>query len=102
MLEYLDTAIVNAGRQIIGGFGIIFVFAFLMWTVSQKRRGMGAGFWGRSYYYFVAPFSGIGTLKVCNSLVHHYACLAFGSYRESAYSEVGDITGGRQTLAVVH
>ena len=55
MLEYLDTAIVNAGRQIIGGFGIVFVFAFLMWTVSQKLRGMGAGFWGRSYYYFVAP-----------------------------------------------
>lgn len=55
MLDYLDTAIVNAFRQIIGGFGVIFVLSFLMWTVSQRRRGMGAGFWGRSYYYFVAP-----------------------------------------------
>ena len=55
MLNYLDTAVVNACRQIIGGFGIVFTLAFLMWTVSQKRRGMGAGFGGRSYYYFVAP-----------------------------------------------
>ena len=55
MLDYIDTAIVNACRQIIGGFGIVFVLAFLMWTVSQRRRGLGAGFWGKSYYYFVAP-----------------------------------------------
>lgn len=55
MLDYLDTAIVNAFRQILGGFGIVFVLAFLMWTMSQKRRGMGSGFWGKSYYYFVAP-----------------------------------------------
>ena len=55
MLDYLDTAIVNALRQIIGGFGLIFLLSFFMWMVSQRRRGMGAGFWGRSYYYFVAP-----------------------------------------------
>lgn len=55
MLDYLDTAIVNAFRQIIGGFGIVFVLAFLMWMVSQKRRRMGSGFWCRSYFYFVAP-----------------------------------------------
>jgi hypothetical protein len=55
MLDYLDTAIVNAFRQIIGGFGLVFVLAFLMWMVSQKRRRMGSGFWGRSYFYFVAP-----------------------------------------------
>lgn len=55
MLEYLDTAIVNAFRQIVGGLGIVFILAFLMWLVSQKRRGMGSGVWGKSYYYFVAP-----------------------------------------------
>jgi hypothetical protein len=55
MLDYLDTAIVNAFRQIIGGFGVVFILSFLMWTVSQRRRGIGSGFWGRSYYYFVAP-----------------------------------------------
>jgi hypothetical protein len=55
MLDYLDTAIVNAFRQIIGGFGLVFVLASLMWMVSQKRRRMGSGFWGRSYFYFVAP-----------------------------------------------
>ena len=55
MLDYLDTAIVNAIRQIVGGFGLVFLLSFFMWMVSQRRRGMGAGFWGRSYYYFVAP-----------------------------------------------
>lgn len=55
MLDYLDTAIVNAFKQILGGFGLVFLLAFLMWMVSQKRRGKGSGFFGRSYYYFVAP-----------------------------------------------
>lgn len=55
MLDYLDAAIVNAFRQILGGFGVVFVLAFLMWTMSQKRRRMGSGFWGRSYFYFVVP-----------------------------------------------
>ena len=30
MLQYFDAAIVNALRQVIGGFGVIFVLAFLM------------------------------------------------------------------------
>ncbi len=55
MLDYLDTAIVNAFRQIIGGFGIVFLLAFFLWMVSQKRRGKGSGFFGKSYCYFVAP-----------------------------------------------
>jgi hypothetical protein len=55
MLDYLDTAIVNAFRQILGGFGLIFLLAFLMWAVSQKRRALGGGRFGNSYYYFVAP-----------------------------------------------
>ena len=46
MLDYIDNAIVNAFRLIIGGFGVVFVLAFLMWMVSQKRRRMGSGFWG--------------------------------------------------------
>ena len=41
MLEYLDAAVVNALRQIVGGFGFVFVLAFLMWKFSQRRRGMG-------------------------------------------------------------
>ena len=44
MLDYLDAAIVNAFRQIIGGFGVVFVLAFLMWMVSQKRRRTGSGY----------------------------------------------------------
>ena len=55
MLDYFDAAIVNAFKQILGGFGLVFLLAFLMWMVSQKRRGKGSGFFGRSYYYFVAP-----------------------------------------------
>lgn len=55
MLEYLDTAIVNAFRQIIGGFGIIFLLSFFMWSLSQRRRGMGGGWLGNTYYYLVAP-----------------------------------------------
>lgn len=55
MLDYLDVAIVNTCRQILGGFGLIFLLAFLMWRFSQKRRGMGAGAFGKAYYYFVAP-----------------------------------------------
>lgn len=55
MLDYLDAAIVNAVRQGLGGFGVIFVLAFLMWTMSQRRRGMGGGWLGNIYYYIVAP-----------------------------------------------
>jgi hypothetical protein len=55
MLDYLDTAVVNACRQLLGGFGIVFVLAFIMGMMSQKRRVMGSGFLGKSYYYFVAP-----------------------------------------------
>mgnify|MGYP003293096050 CR=1 FL=1 len=55
MLQYLDTSIVNAFRQIVGGFGFIFVLAFLMWTMSQRRRGIGGGWLGNTYYYLVAP-----------------------------------------------
>lgn len=55
MLEYLDTAIVNAFRQLLGGFGVIFVLAFIMWMFSQGRRGMGGGWLGNTYYYLVAP-----------------------------------------------
>lgn len=55
MTEYFDVAIVNALCQVIGGFGVIFLLAFLMWTMSQRRRGLGGGVFGNSYYYFVAP-----------------------------------------------
>ena len=49
MLDYLDAAIVNAVRQVLGGFGVIFVLAFLIWTMSQRRRGMGGGWLGNTY-----------------------------------------------------
>lgn len=55
MLDCLDAAIVNAIRQVLGGFGVIFALAFLMWTMSQRRRGMGGGWLGNTYYYIVAP-----------------------------------------------
>ena len=55
MTEFFDVAIANAFRQILGGFGLMFLFAFLMWTMSQRRRGVGGGKFGNSYYYFVAP-----------------------------------------------
>lgn len=55
MSEFLDAAIVNAVRQLLGGFGLVFLFAFLMWAMSQRRRGVGGGKFGNSYYYFVAP-----------------------------------------------
>ena len=55
MIEFIDVAIANAVRQVIGGFGLIFLLAFLMWTMSQRRRGIGGGWLGNAYYYLVAP-----------------------------------------------
>jgi len=42
-------------RQILGGFGVIFFLSFLMWSLSQRRRGLGGGWLGNTYYYIVAP-----------------------------------------------
>lgn len=55
MIEFIDVAIANAVRQVLGGFGLIFLLAFLMWTMSQRRRGIGGGWLGNTYYYLVAP-----------------------------------------------
>lgn len=55
MIEFIDGAIANASRQVLGGFGLIFLLAFLMWTLSQRRRGIGGGWLGNTYYYLVAP-----------------------------------------------
>ena len=48
-------AIANAFRQILGGFGLMFLFAFLTWAMSQGWRGVGGGRFGNSYCHFVAP-----------------------------------------------
>ena len=34
--QYLDEVILNAVRQLLGGFGLVFVLAFLMWTILRK------------------------------------------------------------------
>lgn len=55
MLEHFDNSIINAFRQTLGGFGVIYGLAFLLWLVSIKRRNYGAGIMGRAYCYLVAP-----------------------------------------------
>ena len=50
-MEYFITAVVTGIRQLIGGFGILFLLSFLMWLVSQRRRGEASGW----LYYLVAP-----------------------------------------------
>lgn len=55
MIEYFVCAIGAAFRQLIGGFGLVFVLSFLMWLLSQFRRGEASGRLGKAYYYLVAP-----------------------------------------------
>ena len=55
MLEHFDISISNAFRQTLGGFGVIYILAFLLWLVSRKRRNYGAGVMGRAYCHLVAP-----------------------------------------------
>lgn len=55
MIEYLTEAIGNSVRQFLGGFGIVFLLAYLMWLLSQRRRGVACGWLGKAYYYLVAP-----------------------------------------------
>lgn len=55
MIENFDTSIANALRQTLGGFGVIYALAFVLWLVSRKRRNYGAGVMGRAYCYLVAP-----------------------------------------------
>lgn len=55
MIDYLVTGLGNAFRQLLGGFGFVFLLAFPMWLLSQRRRGEACGWMGKSYYYFVAP-----------------------------------------------
>ena len=54
-MEYFTTAMVAAFRQLLGGFGFVFLLSFLMWLLSQRRRGVASGWLGKSYYYLVAP-----------------------------------------------
>ena len=42
MIENFDNSIANAFRQTFGGFGVIYILAFLLWLVSRKRRNYGA------------------------------------------------------------
>ncbi len=68
MLDYFNIAIVNAFRQVIGGFGLTIILAYLMWLFSQHRRGMGQSRFGMAYYYFVSPgvmFHEFGHLLGC-------------------------------------
>lgn len=55
MIDYLVTGLGNAFRQLLGGFGFVFLLSFLMWLLSQRRRGEACGWLGKSYYYLVAP-----------------------------------------------
>lgn len=55
MTEHFDACIANAFRQTLGGFGVVYMLAFVLWCVSRKRRNYGAGVLGRTYCYLVAP-----------------------------------------------
>ena len=55
MFEYFCSALGNAFRQLLGGLGFVFLLSFLMWLLSQRRRGEASGWLGKAYYYLVAP-----------------------------------------------
>ena len=55
MTEHVWISLANALRQTLGGFGVIYMLAFVLWCVSRKRRYYGAGVLGRTYCYLVAP-----------------------------------------------
>lgn len=55
MVDYLFDAIGRSIRQLIGGFGIVFLLSYLMWLLSQRRRGLACGWMGKAYYYLVSP-----------------------------------------------
>ena len=75
MIENLEISIANAFRQTFGGFGVIYVLAFVLWLVSRKLRNYGAGVMGRVYCYFVAP-----------GVAFHEISHAIGLFRRRMYN----------------
>ncbi|MBP5786955.1 MAG: hypothetical protein J6Y19_03975, partial [Kiritimatiellae bacterium] len=54
-------------------FGGVFVLAVALWFVSQRLRGYGSGWLGRTYYGLVAP--GVA----CHETGHALGCLLTGT-----------------------
>lgn len=79
MIECLDTAIVNAFRQIICGFGGVALLPFSMGPFSRRRRGMGGGWLGNAYHCLVAlgvMFHAFGQAIGCVLTCVPFECLS--------------------------
>lgn len=54
-MGHWEANLAHAFRQVLGGFGVVYMLAFALWCVSRKRREIGAGALGRAYWYIVSP-----------------------------------------------
>ena len=73
VLQYITTAVVRTGAQLLVVLGVVFVLAVVLWFVSQGIRGMVSSRIGLVYYYLVAP--GVA----CHETGHALGCLLTGT-----------------------
>ena len=71
--NYIITAVARTGAQLLVVFGVVFVFAVVLWFISQGIRGMVSSRIGKIYYYLVAP--GV----VCHETGHALGCVLTGT-----------------------
>lgn len=72
-LEFVTTAVVRTGAQLLVVIGVVFALAVVLWFVSQGIRGMVSSRIGMVYYYLVAP--GV----ICHETGHALGCLLTGT-----------------------
>ena len=73
IFQYIATAVVRTGVQLLSVFGLVFALSAALWFVSQRIRGMVSSRVGMSYYYFFAP--GVA----CHETGHALGCLLTGT-----------------------
>ncbi len=73
MIEFLDTALVSAIKQVIGGFGIFLVLALLMDWVGGKLQTVARSLFGKGYDFVLLP----GTM--CRNAGEALGCLITGT-----------------------
>ena len=96
MIEFLDTALVSAIKQVIGGFGIFLVLALLMDWVGGKLQTVARSLFGRGYDFVLLP----GTM--CRNAGEAVGCMLTGTkMSRSAFSVNGsDYEVDRKRLPV--
>ena len=73
MIECLDTAVVSAVKQVVGGFGVFLVLALLMDWIGGKLQSVARSLFGRGYDFVLLP----GTM--CRNAGEALGCLITGT-----------------------